>query len=185
MNGAGVRTDFERNAYMNYKNITVAGTGVLGSQIAYQTAYKGFHVNVHDVSEEVLRHARERLTNLKENYKEDLGATQQAVDEAFNRVSFCTDLAQAVADADLVIEAIPEVAQIKTNFYKALRKVAPEKTIFATNSSTLLPSQFAEATGRPERFLALHFASGLWKNNNAEVMKHLGTDQKVFQDVIE
>ena len=54
---------------MNYKNITVAGTGVLGSQIAYQTAYKGFHVNVYDVSEEVLRHARERLTNLRKTTK--------------------------------------------------------------------------------------------------------------------
>jgi 3-hydroxyacyl-CoA dehydrogenase len=75
---AGVRTDFERNAYTNYKNITVAGTGVLGSQIAYQTAYKGFHVNVYDVSEDILRHARERLAKLKENYKEDLGATQEA-----------------------------------------------------------------------------------------------------------
>jgi 3-hydroxyacyl-CoA dehydrogenase len=48
-----------------------------------------------------------------------------------------------------------------------------------------LPSQFAEVTGRPDKFLALHFASGLWKNNTAEVMKHLGTDQKVFQNVIE
>src|SRR5580692_3756989 len=185
MNGAGVRIDFERNVYMNYKNITVAGTGVLGSQIAYQTAYKGFHVNVYDVSEEVLRHARERLTNLKENYKEDLGAPQQAVDEAFNRISFYTNLAQAVADADLVIEAIPEIVQIKTDFYKELGKMAPKKTIFATNSSTLLPSQFAEATGRPDKFLALHFANSIWKNTTAEVMKHPGTDQKVFQDVIE
>jgi 3-hydroxyacyl-CoA dehydrogenase len=91
---------------MNYKNITVAGSGVLGSQIAFQTAYKGFYVNVYDVSEEVLRHARERLTKLKENYKEDLGATQHAVDEALKHISFYTDLAQAVADADLVIEAI-------------------------------------------------------------------------------
>jgi 3-hydroxyacyl-CoA dehydrogenase len=170
---------------MNYKHITVAGSGVLGSQIAYQTAYKGFYVNVYDISDEVLGHAKERLTKLKENYKEDLGATQQTVDDAFNRVSFYTDLAQAVADADLVIEAIPEVAQIKTNFYKALRTVAPERTIFATNSSTLLPSQFAEATGRPEKFLALHFANSIWRNTTAEVMKHPGTDQKVFQDVIE
>ena len=170
---------------MNYKNITVAGSGVLGSQIAYQTAYKGFYVNVYDISDEVLGHAKVRLTKLKGNYKEDLGATQQAVDEAFNRVSFCTDLAQAVADADLVIEAIPEVAQIKTDFYKELRKVAPEKTIFATNSSTLLPSQFAEATGRPDKFLALHFANSIWKNNTAEVMKHPGTDHAVFQDVVE
>jgi len=170
---------------MNYKNITVAGTGVLGSQIAYQTAYKGFHVNVYDVSEEVLRHARERLAKLTETYKEDLGATQHAVAEALNRISSYTNLAQAVADADLVIEAIPEVVQIKTDFYKELGKVAPEKTIFATNSSTLLPSQFAEATGRPTKFLALHFANSIWKNTTAEVMKHPGTDETVFQDVIE
>ena len=170
---------------MNYEHITVAGSGVLGSQIAYQTAYKGFYVNVYDISDEVLGHAKERLTKLKENYKEDLGATQQTVDEALNRISFYTDLAQAVADADLVIEAIPEVARMKTGFYKALGKVAPEKTIFATNSSTLLPSQFAEATGRPHKFLALHFANSIWKNNTAEIMKHPGTDQTVFQDVIE
>ena len=170
---------------MDYRNITVAGSGVLGSQIAFQTAYKGFHVNLYDVSEKALGNARERLISLKENYKEDLGATQQAVDNALNRISFYTDLAEAAADADLVIEAVPEVARIKTGFYQELGTVAPKKTIFATNSSTLLPSQFAEATGRPNKFLALHFANSIWKNNTAEVMKHPGTDPAVFEDVIE
>jgi voltage-gated potassium channel Kch len=108
---------------MNYKNITVAGSGVLGSQIAFQTAYKGFHVDVYDISDQVLGQAKERLTKLKDNYKEDLRATQQTVDEAFSRISFYADLAQAVADADLVIEAIPEVAKIKTDFYTQLGKV--------------------------------------------------------------
>ena len=170
---------------MNYKNITVAGSGVLGVQIAFQTVYKGFHVNVYDISENVLRHARERLTSLKENYNEDVGATQLAVDDAFRHISYFTYLAQAVAQADLVIEAIPEVAHIKADFYKALGKVAPKKTVFATNSSTLLPSQFEDATGRPAKFRALHFANSIPKNNTAEVMKHPGTDQTVFQDVIE
>lgn len=68
-------------------------------------------------------------------------------------ISFHSDLSAAVAKADLVIEAIPEVVQIKTDFYTELGKVAPEKTIFATNSSTLLPSQFAEATGLPKNSL--------------------------------
>jgi len=170
---------------MNYTHITVAGSGVLGSQIAYQTAYKGFHVSVYDISEEALVQAREQLAKLKGNYKEDLRVTQQTVDEASDRISFFSDLARAVANADLVIEAIPELTHIKTDFYRRLGKVAPEKTVFATNSSMLLPSQFAEATGRPDKFLALHFANGIWKNNTAEVMKHSGTDQKVFQDVIE
>lgn len=170
---------------MNYKNITVAGSGVLGSQIAYQTAFKGFQVTVYDINNEALERAKERISQLKPHYQADLGATQEEVEAAYGRMSFSSDLSQAVADADLVIEAIPEVVSIKTDFYANLGKAAPEKTIFATNSSTLLPSQFAEATGRPEKFLALHFANEIWKNNTAEIMKHPGTDMGVFQDVVE
>lgn len=170
---------------MNYKNITVAGSGVLGSQIAYQTAFKGFHVSIYDINDEALDKAKERITKLKQNYQDDLEATVEEVDAAYDRISFNSDLSKAAAEADLVIEAIPEIVQIKIDFYKKLADVAPERTIFATNSSTLLPSQFAEATGRPENFLALHFANEIWKNNTAEVMKHPGTDMNVFDDVIE
>lgn len=169
---------------MDYKNVTVAGSGVLGSQIAYQSAFKGFRVTVYDISEEALAAAKDRIAKLKPRYQEDLGATQQEVDAAYGRISFNSDLAAAAADADLVIEAVPEVVPIKTEFYSKLGAVAPTKTVFASNSSTLLPSQFAEATGRPERFLALHFANEIWKNNTAEIMKHPGTDAKVFEDVI-
>lgn len=170
---------------MNYKNITVAGSGVLGSQIAYQTAFNGFNVFVYDINDEVLERAKERIMNLKPRYQEDLGATEEDVNNAYNRISFSSNLSEAVAEADLVIEAIPEVVQIKTDFYRELGKVAPENTAFATNSSTLLPSQFAEATGRPGKFLALHFANEIWKNNTAEIMKHQGTDMKVFEEVTE
>lgn len=170
---------------MDFKHITVAGGGVLGSQIAYQTAYKGFQVFVYDINDEATQQAKERILKLTKRYQEDLGASEEEVNSAFERISFSTSLSTAVTDADLVIEAIPEVVQIKTDFYKELGKVAPEKTIFATNSSTLLPSMFAEATGRPEKFLALHFANEIWINNTAEIMKHPGTDMNVFQQVIE
>lgn len=170
---------------MNFKHITVAGSGVLGSQIAYQTAFKGFQVSVYDINDQALERAKERIAELKPHYRQDLGATQEETDQAFDRISFHSDLAQAVAEADLVIEAVPEVVSIKTEFYAKLGQAAPAKTVFATNSSTLLPSQFADATGRPERFLALHFANEIWKNNTAEIMKHPGTDMQVFQDVID
>lgn len=170
---------------MKFTNITVAGSGVLGSQIAFQIAYSGFNVNVYDINDEVLEKAKERFVVLKSKYKEDLGATQEEVDNALNHLSFCSDLHRAVESADLLIEAIPEVVQIKQDFYKELAIVAPEKTIFATNSSTMLPSQFAEFTGRPEKFLALHFANEIWKNNTAEIMGHASTDQKVFDEVVE
>ncbi|MGV3489595.1 MAG: 3-hydroxyacyl-CoA dehydrogenase [Tuberibacillus sp.] len=170
---------------MDFKNITVAGSGVLGSQIAYQTAFKGFHVSVYDINDEAVEKAKERIAQLKPRYQKDLGASEDEVNKAYNRIFFSSDLAEAVKDADLVIEAVPEVVQIKTDFYKKLAPLAPEKTVFATNSSTLLPSQFAEVTGRPEKFLALHFANEIWINNTAEIMKHPGTDSKVFEDVIE
>lgn len=170
---------------MKYTNITVAGSGVLGSQIAYQTAFKGFNVSVYDINDEALARAKERFEALKSRYQEDLGATKEDVDAAYNRLSFYSDLAEAVKDADLVIEAVPELAEVKTDFYKKLAKVAPAKTVFVTNSSTLLPSQFAEVTGRPEKFLALHFANEIWKNNTAEIMMHPGTDKKFFNEIIE
>lgn len=170
---------------MDYENITVAGSGVLGSQIAFQTAFKGFNVSVYDINDEALEKAKERIYQLKSAYQEDLGATKEDVDAAYNRLSFYSDLKQAVEDADLVIEAVPEVNEIKIDFYTNLAKLAPEKTIFASNSSTLLPSQFAEVTGRPEKFLHLHFANEIWKNNIAEVMGHPGTDPKIFEEVIE
>lgn len=171
---------------VNYTGIIIGiGSGVLGSQIAYQTAFKGFEVTVYDINEEALNKAKERIISLKVHYKANVNATDADLDAAFERISFYCDLAKAVENADLVIEAIPEVVSIKTAFYEKLGEVASAKTVFATNSSTLLPSQFAEATGRPAKFLALHFANEIWKINTAEVMKHPGTDEAVFNDVLE
>ncbi|WP_419870273.1 3-hydroxyacyl-CoA dehydrogenase [Chryseobacterium sp. CT-SW4] len=170
---------------MNFKKITVAGSGVLGYQIAFQTAFHGFEVTVYDINDEVLEKAKKKFEILSKSYQDDLNATQEQLDTAFKNLSYNSDLALAVKDADLLIEAIPEDPKIKIDFYENLAKVAPEKTIFASNSSTLLPSQFAAYTGRPEKFLALHFANEIWKHNTAEIMKHPGTSSDVFDEVID
>ena len=169
---------------MDFKNITIAGSGVLGYQIAFQTAYHGFNVTVYDINDEVLEKAKGKFTTLSEAYQQDLGATKEQLDATFKNINYSSDLAEAVKDADLLIEAVPEDPAIKTEFYHKLAQVAPEKTVFATNSSTLLPSQFAEDTGRPEKFVALHFANEIWKHNTGEVMRHSGTSQEVFDSVI-
>ncbi|MER1984991.1 MAG: 3-hydroxyacyl-CoA dehydrogenase [Solibacillus sp.] len=167
---------------MNYKQITIAGSGVLGSQIAFQSAFFGFNVNVYDINEAAITGAKGRMENLKGIYAEYFNDTARA-QQAFNSLSYFTDLSEAVKEADLVIEAVPERIEIKQSFYENLSKVAPEKTVFASNSSTLLPSQFAEFTGRPEKFLALHFANSIWKNNTAEIMGHPGSDEIYVNDV--
>lgn len=170
---------------MNFKNVAVAGSGVLGYQIAFQTAFHGFKVSVYDINDDVLNHAKAKFSELSACYKRDINATQEQLDNTFNNLSYHSNLAEAVQDADLVIEAVPEDVAIKTEFYKQLSQVAPAKTVFATNTSTLLPSQFRDLTGRPEKFLALHFANMIWVNNMAEIMGHEQTDKQVFDDLVQ
>ena len=168
---------------MSFKNITVAGSGVLGSQIAFQTAFHGYNVSVYDINDAALEKAKERLRILKDTYANYFKDEEKAA-AALERFTFSSSLKEAVKDADLVIEAIPELEEIKINFYKELATFAPGKTVFASNSSTMVPSQFAKYTGRPEKFLALHFANEVWKNNTAEVMGHPGTDKQYEEQVI-
>ncbi|MCR4843008.1 MAG: 3-hydroxyacyl-CoA dehydrogenase [Eubacterium sp.] len=94
------------------------------------------------------------------------------------------DLAKALADADIIIEAMAENPEAKIEMYEKMKDVMSEDSILCTNSSTLLPSTFAEHTGRPEKYCALHFANTIWKNNTAEVMGHPGTDPAVYEKVV-
>lgn len=170
---------------MKIENVTVFGSGVLGAQIAFQTAYHGYNITLFDIREELLEHAQIKFEQFKELYQQDINAAPDDLDAAVKRISFTTDLAESVKDADLTIEAIPENVQLKKDFYTRLGTLAPEKTIFCTNSSTFLPSQFAAETGRPDRFLALHFATNLLKNNLAEIMGHPGTDPEIFEQIVQ
>lgn len=170
---------------MKFKHVTVAGSGVLGSQIAFQTAFKGFEVAIYDIHEDAIQVAKERIETLKGRYIQDLQATTEALEAAISRITFHTNLQEAVAKTDLVIEAVPEVLAIKEDFYTKLQAVAPSHTVFVSNSSTMIPSQIVGFTGRPEKFLMLHFANEIWLNNTAEIMKHAGTDMEIFQEVID
>lgn len=169
------------------KNITVLGTGVLGSQIAFQTAFHGFDVVAYDVDQPALDRAAERFRGLAARYASEgvEGAADGGAEAAIARIRLSSDLADAVATADLVIEAVPENLELKQDIYRRLSSAAPETTIFATNSSTLLPSALAESTGRPDRFLALHFANEIWSHNTAEIMGTPATDPAVYQRVVD
>jgi 3-hydroxyacyl-CoA dehydrogenase len=168
------------------ENVTVLGTGVLGSQIAYQTAYSGFPVTAYDISDELLDSAKNSFERLAALYEQEVdGAAGGPARAALARIHDSSDLGEAVREADLVIESIPEKLDLKRDVYTRLGRLAPEKTIFATNTSMLLPSELAASTGRPERFLAMHFANEIWKRNTAEVMGHADTDPAVYQAVVD
>ena len=120
------------------------------------------------------------------------GITEEKIDELLktggdnlkNNISIELDMAKAVADADIVIESMSEDPDAKIAVYEQMKDLLPEKTILVTNSSTMLPSRFAQHTGRPEKYLSLHFANTIWKNNTAEVMGHPGTDQAIYDKVV-
>jgi 3-hydroxyacyl-CoA dehydrogenase len=167
----------------SFTAVTVLGAGVLGAQIAFQTANHGIAVSVYDVSDAAIVAARARLDAIVEQFVADAGEEHRAdAVAAVQGIRLSTSLAEAVADAGLVIEAVPE---LKRSVYAQLAAVAPEGTVFATNSSTLLPSQLADATGRPDRFLALHFANHIWRQNTAEIMGTPQTDPAVYERVVQ
>ncbi|MBD7895564.1 3-hydroxyacyl-CoA dehydrogenase [Limosilactobacillus sp. Sa3CUN2] len=167
---------------MAFQNVTVAGTGVLGSQIAYQTALNGFNVTAYDLNPDA---AQKRVNALKESYQKDLVLSEEEFNAGLDRLTFTNDLSEAVKDADYVIEALPEKLEIKEDFYKQLSQLAPAKTVFASNSSTMVPSQLVKFVDRPAKFLHMHFANKIWKCNVAEIMGTKQTDPKVFQEVVD
>lgn len=164
-------------------NLSVLGAGVLGGQIAWQSAFKGKSVVVYDLYEAGLEQCRSAQQQYADIYRQSLGASEGMIEDTRGRLSFTTDLATAVADADLVIEAVPEIPDVKTALYQEMAGYLPERTLIATNSSTLLPSQFAEATGRPEKYCALHFANHIWASNVGEIMSHPGTAEATLAAV--
>ena len=200
---------------MGFQKVVVVGGGVLGSQIAYQVAYKGFDVTVWLRSEGSIDRAKPKFARWHETYKKDLDAVKSLIgtetkmyprglindfaslteekiealkkqaDTAYETLHYELDMAKAMADADLVIESLSEDPKAKIAFYEQMAPLLPEKTVVVTNSSTMIPSSFASYTGRPEKYLALHFANEIWKNNTAEIMGHAGTDQKYYDQVVE
>lgn len=193
------------------KKVVVAGGGVLGSQIAFQAAYCGFDVTIWLRSEGSIGRTQPKLDKLKATYLEAIDAMKTAespadpnwcrgiadfgafdpesskarVESAYNNLKLELSLAKAVSDADLVIESMAEVQDEKTAFFSKLAPLMPEKTLLVTNSSSLLPSSFTKATGRPSKYLALHFANSIWKQNIAEVMAQAETSQQSFDTIIE
>jgi 3-hydroxybutyryl-CoA dehydrogenase len=110
-------------------NVVLLGAGVLGGQIAWQSAFKGKAVVVYDLREEGLEQCRADQQRYADIYMRDLGATESMMADTRARLSFTTDLAAAVAEADLVIEAVPEVPDIKIALYQELAGYLPEHTL--------------------------------------------------------
>jgi 3-hydroxybutyryl-CoA dehydrogenase len=171
-------------AIVSVERLTVLGSGVLGGQIGWHSAFKGKTVVIYDPFPDALANARAILQRYATIYAAQFEASEGDLAATRTRVRFSNNLADAVRDADLVIECVPEVPAVKTAVYRDMAPLLPSHTLVATNSSTLLPRDFAEATGRPDRFCALHFANLIWSVNLVEVMAHPGTSQETLTSAL-
>lgn len=193
------------------KNIVIMGGGVLGSQIAFQTAFCDYNVTVWLRSEGSIERTKAKLELVKNSYIDAINLMAMPEGKSFNnwcrgiadadnfnkdelinkvmglsdKIKLELDMKKALEDADLVIESMAEDFEAKKDLYLKMSSLLPEKTIVVTNSSTMLPSKLAKYTGRPDKFLALHFANSIWKNNTAEVMMHPKTEEEYFNEIIE
>lgn len=188
-------------------NITIIGGGVLGSQIAFQSAYSGKKVTIWLRSKESIDRTAPKLEHIKSCYIEAIKEMDKSinnwcngisdvdkfnkeeclkkVEDAFVNIRIELNMKEALKDADLVIESMTEDINTKRDLFIKMSKLLDEKTILVTNSSTILPSKLRNYTGRSDKFLSLHFANTIWKNNIVEVMKHDKTSDDSFNKVIE
>ncbi|SFA50097.1 3-hydroxyacyl-CoA dehydrogenase [Parageobacillus thermantarcticus] len=166
------------------RHIVVVGSGVMGRGIAYVSAVGGFETTLIDVKEEQLKSAKNEISSIFEQGIDRGKITNSEKQEAEARLRYSTNLIEAVREADLVIEAVPEKLEIKKQVFETIDHHAPASCYFATNTSTMSPTEIASFTQRPEKVIAMHFFNPVHKMKLVEIVRGLETSDETA-DVIQ
>ena len=142
---------------MEIKNITILGSGIMGHGIAQVSAMAGYNVVLRDIEQKFLDKAIEKIKWSLDKLVSKEKISENERDDIFSRIKPIVDLKDAVHDCDLVIEAVPEIMDLKKKVYAELDKVAGEQVIFASNTSTLPITEIANTISRPKKFIGIHF----------------------------
>ena len=142
---------------MEIKNITVLGSGIMGHGIAQVSAMAGYNVVLRDIEQPFLDKAMEKIKWSLDKLVSKEKISKNERDEIFSRIKPIVDLKDAVHDCDLVIEAVPEIMDLKKKVYAELDKVASDQVVFASNTSTLPITEIANTISRPKKFIGIHF----------------------------
>jgi len=157
------------------KRVLILGAGTMGQQIGFLCATHQYDVVYYDLSQKILDKALRRIAKLGSWYTSTGRLTEEELQAALARISATPDPAKAAQDVDFISESVTEDPELKGKVFAQFHKLCPERTIFTTNTSMLVPSMFAEATGRPEKLVSLHFHD-VRSTNVVDVMPHPGTD---------
>jgi len=159
------------------RRVLIIGSGTMGLQIGLQCATHGYAVALYDVDPGALDAGMARLRGYADDQVRAGVIDAAGRERALGAITTTTDPALAAVEVDLVSESVPEDPALKGRVLGQFDALCPPRTIFTTNTSSLLPSMFAAATGRPDRFAALHFHQPVWSGNVVDVMPHPGTSQ--------
>ncbi len=142
---------------MAIKNITVLGSGIMGHGIAQVSAMAGYNVVLRDIEKSFLDKAMEKIKWSLDKLVSKQKISQEDANKIFARIVPRVELAEALKDCDLMIEAVPEIMDLKKKVYAEIDAVAEKKTVYASNTSTLPITEIANTTARPEKFIGIHF----------------------------
>ena len=161
------------------KNVLILGAGTLGSRIGLQAAISTYNVVVYDIHESALQQSLKVMEKVLKYASKMRMINEEDKPQILSRIKFTTNAHDAVKDADIISESVTEEPSIKEKVWKRFGEIAPAKTIFTTNTSYLLPSQFATISGRPEKFCAFHFHD-VFTARVVDVMPHPGTHTDII-----
>ncbi|MDC0242222.1 3-hydroxyacyl-CoA dehydrogenase [Nitrosopumilus sp.] len=166
---------------MSVKNITVLGSGVMGHGIAQVSATAGYNVVLRDIKQEFLDKAMEKIKWSLDKLVSKEKISKDEGDSIYARITPIVDLNEAVKNAELVIEVVPEIMDLKKSVYAELDKAAGPEVIFASNTSTLPITEIANTTSRPEKFIGIHFFNPPQLMKLVEVIPGEKTGQEITE----
>ena len=161
--------------------MAVIGAGTMGRGIVHAAALGGFRVTLQDVDSGVLEGALEGIQIEMQKAVERDRIDEGEMRGGLERISPTESLEEAVKEADLVIEAVPEEMELKLEIFGRLDKLCPERAVLATNTSTMSPTEIAAATNRPERCIAMHFFNPAHKMKLVELVRGLETADETVE----
>jgi 3-hydroxybutyryl-CoA dehydrogenase len=163
------------------RNISVIGAGLMGHGIALEYAIAGFSVKINDVDDAALDLSWQRIRESAKLMQQSGLLDAETAEAAMSRIDSHTDLKFAAANADIVVEAMIENLEEKKNVYRQLDETCPPHTIFASNSSSFMPSLMAEATNRPQQFVGAHYFNPPYLIPLVEVIRGRETSDETME----
>ncbi|MFC3884525.1 3-hydroxybutyryl-CoA dehydrogenase [Bacillus songklensis] len=169
---------------MHIQKGMVIGAGQMGSGIAHVLAQSGIQVVLNDIKEEFVQKGIERIAKQLSRDVEKGRKTEAEKTEILSRIQVSVDLADA-KDVQLVIEAATENKEIKLEVFRQIDQIAPKEAILATNTSSLSITELAAVTGRPEKFIGMHFFNPVPVMKLVEVIRGLSSSDETFQVIVD